>query len=899
MQEIKLFGGERQVVKPSTAFVKVLQGKVEVYMRTIDEADYQQIFLLEGRSGDYIFPATDISDTLEVVIFAELETHIAVYEKETGVLQDSEELNNLQDGIRTWFKKLTSLLWIRLLIDKKDDMLGQWEDVDFLCKHLDWSTLMNTLNDHQAILTMLVEAKFRGNIKTIIRKNQQYKSQQKKSMSLALSHLLGSGKEHAVEALQMQNDSAIGDLVCRVAAFFKMPQEHIRLSDDIAKKLDSLGLLRRLIHKAGMQIRLVKLGKDWFKADAGVLIAYYGEKKELVALLPQTPGCYYLYGAGNSGGIPVTETVAKAIAEDGFVCYPGLPTRMLKIVDLLKFIANRIWKKDIYGILLGSIIAGLVTLCMPIVTTSIFSDIIPIQDYQALGTVTQVMMIAGFTTAAVSLVRSVAVLRIKNSVDMMTESAIWSRLISLPLPFFRRFQSGDIVERMNGLTVVTSLFGGNVISGVFNTLFSFWSLILMCYYSVKLTGAAVAIWIAYLLVITFIYRRELRFQRKLVEATNETSGQVLQLINGLNKIRLQGAEEQAFFLWAKLFAKQWNWKLKLRWQNNYGTLLNALQPMLLTLALYYGAVTWLGAENQQVISYAEFMGFQAAFTSLNVAIIGMIPLCVQFFSVTPYIENLKPILETVPEVTEDKMDADELTGRIEMNNVSFTYNKGETDIIKDVSLLIKAGESVAFVGKSGCGKSTLVRLLIGFEKPRKGGVYYDGQDIADLNISSVRRQMGVVLQNGQLMSGDIFTNIVGTLPLTMEEAWEAAKMVGLDKDIEQMPMGMYTMISEGGGNISGGQRQRVLLARSLVHRPKIVIMDEATSALDNTTQGIVTKSLAAMHCTRIIVAHRLSTIQNVDRIIVLDAGEIIEEGSFAELMNQNGVFAKLVKRQLE
>lgn len=233
-----------------------------------------------------------------------------------------------------------------------------------------------------------------------------------------------------------------------------------------------------------------------------------------------------------------------------------------------------------------------------------------------------------------------------------------------------------------------------------------------------------------------------------------------------------------------------------------------------------------------------------------------------------------------------------------MRHLSFAYSEDGPDVLKDINLSISPGESIAIVGRSGCGKSTLIRLLLGFEKPKRGAVYYDGIDLEELSVTSVRSQMGVVMQNGQLMAGDIFTNIVGTNPLTMEDAWKAARRVGLDKDIKAMPMQMYTAISEGSGNISGGQRQRIILARSIVNNPHILLLDEATSALDNTTQAIVTKSLEEMACTRIIVAHRLSTIKNVDRIIVMDEGVIAEEGTYDELMEKNGIFTQLARRQL-
>ncbi len=314
------------------------------------------------------------------------------------------------------------------------------------------------------------------------------------------------------------------------------------------------------------------------------------------------------------------------------------------------------------------------------------------------------------------------------------------------------------------------------------------------------------------------------------------------------------------------------------------------------LAAYGGGEA---GENGQggVIGYAQFMAFNAAYSSFNAVFGQFIGLIGTFFGIQPQLENLRPILEEVPESGGDKPDSDTLTGAMAVEHLSFAYEGGE-EVLHDVSFRVRAGENVAIVGRSGCGKSTLIRCLLGFERPTKGTVYYDGQDLSELSLPSVRTQLGVVLQNGQLMTGDIFTNIVGTRLLTQDDAWAAAEAAGIAQDIAEMPMGMQTIISEGSSNISGGQRQRLLIARALVGNPAILIFDEATSALDNRSQAIVTESLDRLKATRIVVAHRLSTIRGCDRVIVMDEGRIAEEGGFDELVAKGGIFAELVKRQV-
>ena len=266
--------------------------------------------------------------------------------------------------------------------------------------------------------------------------------------------------------------------------------------------------------------------------------------------------------------------------------------------------------------------------------------------------------------------------------------------------------------------------------------------------------------------------------------------------------------------------------------------------------------------------------------------------------IKPILETVQPFFNTVPEISEGKEVITRLSGGIELTNVSFRYNENMPLILDNMSLKIRPGQYVAIVGKTGCGKSTLMRLLLGFEKPQKGAVYYDGRDIERIDLKSLRRRIGVVMQNGKLFSGDIYSNIVISAPwLTQSDAWDAAEKAGIAEDIRRMPMGMNTIISEGSGGISGGQRQRLMIARAIAPKPKILMLDEATSALDNLTQKRVSESLDSLKCTRIVIAHRLSTIKQCDRILVLDGGKITEDGTYDELIAQNGVFAELVERQ--
>ncbi len=903
---MELQAGKRWQLTSEDSFLILASGQVEIYAVTQAGRDFRQSYLLTMEAGTAIFPAMDEFEEIDILIYAVKDS---VLEEKTFLEMDPQVLRPL---MQDWFRALGKISWLKRLVAMGDDMLSLWGKADLFQNSLDSSqTLLEAFNQHQRIFAMLQGMRFLSADKRLARRQKVIARQKKWLINDAIGNLLGEDEILYEESSTEQAGKVVDEtsFILKLAMkALSMPEADINISADIAKKLDSLALLRRLAQKANIQLRLVKLeGKNWFTKDSGVLIGWYGEDKEIAAIIPESPSSYKLVTRKNPAGLPLTPELVDRIDKDAFVCYAGFPRRRLKIMDLVRFMFHQCWKADYRTILLVSFFAGLIPLVSPIITETIFQDILPIMDREGLVTVTQVIMVTSFTMAALSMIRTVAVLRISTRLDMAVEAALWGRLLSLPQKFFSRFTTGELASRMQGMEAVKNVVSGNFVTAVFNTVFSFWSLILMCWYSVKLTAAALVVWAVWCLITAFIYRRVLNFQRKLIAANNEEAGLVQQIFTGLAKFRVHGAEEQAYHLWSKVFGETWKWNLALRWQGNYNTIIAAAQPFILTMLLYYIVIYGMqetvadgsgGKMLKEGIGYAQFLAFEAAFSSFNGTLNAVIPLVGTFFTIQPHIENLRPILEEVPETTDDKMEADPLSGAIEVSHLTFAYGEGKKDVLHDVSFQVAAGENVAIVGHSGCGKSTLVRLLLGFEQPKSGAVYYDGQSLAELSPPSVRSQMGVVLQNGQLMSGDIFTNIVGQSALTQDDAWEAAEAAGIADDIREMPMGMQTVISEGSNNISGGQRQRIMIARALAAKPAILIFDEATSALDNRTQAIVTESLNKLNTTRLVIAHRLSTIKECDRILVMDKGSIVESGSYEELLSQNGVFARLVKRQV-
>ena len=901
---MKLLAGQRTKLMEAGRALLVKQGRVEAY--ALMEEGGHRLFLMELEPGEAAFHSADEFGDIT----------IEVYALEDAALEElslaEEQAGTLVPLMRHWFQELICLPWLRLMADRGDEFLRAWVDGSVLRQAgQQTENLLEEFEENQGIFAMLAGVRFAAQDERLARRLMARRRHKRRLLDETVANLLG--EDWVSVSGSGQGSAKLEEavfLVRAVAHHLGMPEEDIALNKETVEKLDALGVLRRLVAKGGMEMRLIRLEKGWQGWDCGVMLGYFGEKKQLAALLPESPSSYKLVTRENMEGVTLTSEMAHSVSGDAFLVYPGLPDRKMGRLDFLRFMARHTWQTDWKAVLLAGLFMGLIPLLTPIVTETMFQDLIPILDRKGLATVTQVVLVAGFTTAALTTVRALAVLRLTAMGNLRGQAALFGRLLKLPPGFFRRFQSGELAERMQGLDRSVMLLTSESVGALLSFACSFWSLGLMCYYSMKLTGMALLVWLVYLAISIFLLYRLTRAQRDMTTASNKTSGILAQIFAGLAKFRTKGSEEQAYHLWGQQFAIELGHNIRARRLKNISTVIAAMQPMLLTLILYYNGLLELatsqsggGAAAQALglgakpMTAATFIAFQSAFTAFNTSLVAIMPILEGMSVIKPYLDNLLPILEEMPETSEERQEAGVLSGAIEVRNLTFGYVP-ESRVLDDVSFRIAAGEQVAIVGKSGCGKSTLIRLLLGFEMPRQGAVYYDGQDLSELSLPSVRSQMGVVLQNGQLMSGDILHNIIGTNNLTLDDAWEAAEAAGIAEDIRQMPMQMNTNVSEGSTNISGGQRQRILIARALALKPSIIVCDEATSALDNRTQAIVTKSLDKLHATRIIVAHRLSTIRHADRIIVLDKGRIAETGSFQELVDKGGLFASFVKRQV-
>ena len=665
-------------------------------------------------------------------------------------------------------------------------------------------------------------------------------------------------------------------------------QKPVEIPDTIRDVNDQLEYVLR---PTGLMTREVELEEGWQNDAYGPMLGYLKEAGTAVALLPGTIYGYYYKDPATGKKTRVTRKTAKLFSREALCFYQPLPMKKLGIPDLLKYMKNSITHGDLVVIVLATLAVQLVGMIEPRVYSLVTGKILEGHNMNLMAGVGVFLLTSAFAAQLIGLVRSLLMQRINTKTSQAVQASVMMRILSLPVSFFRRYSSGELSSRAGSVNSLCSMMLNNILSIGLSSLLS------LLYVAQIFSFAPALVWPSLLIILATVVMSlavsfvQIGISRKRMKLSAEEQGMSYAVINGIQKIRLSGSEKRVFARWGRLYAKgaqlEYNPPLFLK----INTVITTAISLIGTIVLYYLAI-------QTNVGVSQYYAFTAAYGRVMGAFSALAGIAVSVASIRPVLEMAEPILKAEPEVAADKQPVDRVTGHIEMSHVSFRYEENTPYVLNDLSLDIKAGEYVAIVGRTGCGKSTLVRLLLGFEKPEKGGIFYDRHDLNSIDPRSLRKHIGVVIQNGQLFQGDIFSNITISAPdLTLDEAWEAAEMAGIAQDIRDMPMGMQTLISEGQGGISGGQKQRLMIARAVAPKPSILIFDEATSALDNKTQKQVSGALDKLNCTRIVIAHRLSTIRNCDRILVMDKGTIIEEGTYDDLIAQNGHFAELVARQ--
>ena len=641
----------------------------------------------------------------------------------------------------------------------------------------------------------------------------------------------------------------------------------------------------------GIMRRNVRLEGDWYRSAFGPMLAFYGEEDLPVALLPKPFSGYSFLDPVSGERKSVDKKNASQIHEEAICFYRPLPLKKIGIPDLLKYMKDCLSAGDVLLLAGLTLLVTLVGMLMPRITHALTGVVLESGSRSLLAGAAVFTVCTLVSMQLITSVRELMMNRLEVKTSLAVEAAVMMRVMNLPASFFRSYSSGELSNRFGAVNRLCSLLLGGLFSLGLSSLASLLYITEIFQFAPGLALPAILVILASVGVSLAASLLQIRISRQAMELDAKNDGLSFALINGVQKIKLAGAEKRAFARWAASYSE--------------GASLHYDPPLFLkisgviTLAVSLtGTLVMYALAVKSGVSPSEYLAFNAAFGMVSGAFASLSGMALTAAQIRPILEMAEPILKTEPESAGTKAVVTRLSGSIELSKVSFRYKESMPYVIDGLSLKIRAGEYVAIVGSTGCGKSTLMRLLLGFEKPEKGAIYYDGKDIDKLDLRSLRRRIGTVMQSGSLFQGDIYSNIVITDPrLTLDDAWAAAEIAGIADDIRAMPMGMQTLISEGAGGISGGQKQRLMIARAVAPRPKILMFDEATSALDNKTQKQVSDALDALKCTRIVIAHRLSTIRHCDRILVMDKGKIVEDGTYEELIAKNGLFAALVAKQ--
>ncbi len=663
--------------------------------------------------------------------------------------------------------------------------------------------------------------------------------------------------------------------------------EPVELPEEVEDMNDQLEYLLR---PTGIMRRVVKLQGNWWRDAVGPML---GQTKsgDVVALLPVGLAGYEFFDYETGEKLRLSRKTRDKLQEEAFCFYRPLPLKQLGLTDLLQYILNTLSSADILMVALASLGVSLLGLFTPYLTKLIFERVVPSGEPGLLLPVALVLVGVALSSILIEITKTLLIARVQTKMNIPVEAAAMSRLLLLPAAFFKEYNAGELSSRISAIMQLCDMLANTFLSTGLTALFSFIYVFQIISFAPALVFPALMVILAQLAVTVITGLVELNLNRRRIALNARLNGITFASFSGVQKIKLAGAERRVFAKWADIFKQQADISYN-------PPLLIKVQPVVASLISLGGIIIIYYSAAAASVSVADYMAFNASFGLVSGAIMSLAGVTTSFANIKPLMEMVEPIMQAVPEVGENKQIITRLSGNIELNNVSFRYHEEMPLVLDDISLKIKAGQYVAIVGKTGCGKSTLMRLLLGFETPQRGAIYYDGRDIARLDMRSLRQNIGAVTQDGRLFSGDIFSNIVISAPwLSRDDAWQAAELAGIADDIRAMPMGMHTVISEGSGGISGGQRQRLMIARAIVPNPRILMFDEATSALDNITQKQVSEALDSMKSTRIVIAHRLSTIRHCDRIVVLDSGKIKEDGSYEELLQKDGYFAELVERQ--
>lgn len=669
---------------------------------------------------------------------------------------------------------------------------------------------------------------------------------------------------------------------------FVMPDKTLG-SSNIAAEIASI------CDASHVRYRKVSLESGWWKNDNGPLIAFWGE--ELLPIVLLRRGSFYEMVDPETGIIrKVNAKLASNIVSDGYMLYSSFPEEEVSGKGVLKF-AFKGLSREIWTMIWSGVVAMVFALFFPFATSLIFDKIIPFFELGLLWQVSIGLFLAAVSYGIFSFVQSYAALRMETIINNRLQVGMWDKLLDLPVSFFRKYTIGDLLQRVFAISNIRQLISGSFIRAVLGGVFSLLYFVTMIYYSWQLAIAGVLMLFFVAVVVTVCMIYSVKINTDVLQRKGKLNGFIIQVVSAIEKFRSTGTENIAFAHWGRAFSKIKRKELLANNISSFNVVLRAIYPAL-SLFLIYGVFFGFILDSGNKLSLGDFLAFSAAWGGFSGAIFGMLIITIPVIGgIIPQWKRVSSILEADPEEGEIKSSPGNLRGVIEVSNTYFHYTEDGPAILKGVSFNAKPGEFIGIVGPSGGGKSTLIRLLLGFETPQKGVISYDDKDLSEVDVRAVRRQLGVVLQDSDILAGSIQENLICGGIYTQEQVLRAIKLAGFDEDLKQFPMGLFTFLTDGGSSLSGGQKQRLLIARALIGDPKILILDEATSALDNKTQEQVSINIQKLNVTRIVIAHRLSTVRKADRIYVLDEGKIVDSGTFEELARREGYFARMLKRQ--
>ena len=662
------------------------------------------------------------------------------------------------------------------------------------------------------------------------------------------------------------------------------------LEDD--EMLSAEEQLTGILRPRGIMMRDIRLTGEWWRECVGPLLGYAKDGR-LLALLPTKSGLGYQYRDQDGSFRKVSKReMAEVLQPTAITFTKALPLKPLTVKDLLRFTWSVVSGPNALLLALCALVVVLLGMFTPMANKLIFDTVIPTGDAGDLWPITGLLLGVTIGTLLLTLTRNLYVIRIQHIVEMHVQNAVMARTFLLSPTFFSKNSSGELTAKLHNVSLLASLIDETIVGGLLSAALSVIYMVQVYIYGGKLVWPALCIVLVQVLLLVLSYRETLRDNQEYTSRDTKLSGLEYNLFAGIQKLKLTGSENRAFVRWLDHYSDCARFLYNPTFRCRLFAALTAIMGLGGTMFIFWSALS-------NGVATSDFIAFSSAFGMITAAMLELNSLIPNLAQAKPMLDSVKPILEAVPEMEDKAPQVEELFGGIEVSGVSFRYQEDGPLILDDLSLKIEPGEYVGIVGKSGCGKSTLMRLMLGFEQPLTGGIYYDNYDLSKVDKASLRRKIGCCLQSGSLFTGDIFHNITITAPwATHEDAWNALRMACLEEDVRRMPMGLHTVVSEGGGGFSGGQKQRILIARALISNPDVIFFDEATSALDNISQKAVSDNLDQLMCTRVVIAHRLSTIRHCDRIIVLDKGKIAEEGTFEELMERKGLFYQMSIRQM-